>query len=161
MGTVVVGVDPGPTPGICALLYHPERALADFRVMQINARGCMGAVQWLLNSEWGDGHRGLVAVERFVVGRRAVINSAHDAGQITRNLIGALFELGDSYEVEVKVRSAAEVKPWATDDRLKKAGLLSSALGMPHARDGCRHALFCAVADLGVADPLSKKVKTP
>lgn len=170
MGYLIVGVDPGPTPGICALLYsppltapldHSARDLTAFRVMQVNAAGCLGAVQWLLNSEWGDGHHVFLAVERFVVGRRAVISSSADAGQLTRNMIGALAALdeGSPGRVKVVLRSAAEVKPWASDARLKAAGLLNACLGMPHARDAARHALFATVRTLGLNDPLSTKTR--
>lgn len=152
--TLVIGVDPGPTPGICALLWVGQ-ALEDFRVLQINAPGCLGAIRWLSSSY---AQRGVmvdaIAVERFVVGRRSVVSSSRDAGQITRDMVGAISAYGQS---QVKLRSAAEVKPWATDERLKKAGLLSAVLGMPHARDAVRHALFTAVADCGVVDPLSSK----
>jgi hypothetical protein len=48
------------------------------------------------------------------------------------------------------------VKPWATDERLEAAGLLDLTKGMRHARDAARHALFTAVKDGGVPDPLSK-----
>jgi hypothetical protein len=54
-------------------------------------------------------------------------------------------------------RSAADVKPWATDTRLQAAGLLDLTKGMRHARDAARHALFCAVCDFGLTDPLSRK----
>lgn len=170
MGYLVVGVDPGPTPGICGLLYNPPqteplahsaRNLTDFRVMQVNARGCLGAVAWLLNSEWGDGHHVFLQVERFVVGRASLVSAQGDAGQITRDMVGALLALHeDQGRVKVVARTAAEVKPWATDERLKKAGLLGAVLGMPHARDAVRHALYCTVKTLGLHDPLSTKPTT-
>jgi hypothetical protein len=49
------------------------------------------------------------------------------------------------------------VKPWAVDKRLHAAGLLDMTAGMRHARDAARHALFCAVKDYGLPDPLSSK----
>lgn len=155
---IVVGVDPGPTPGICGLLYQDGK-LSAARVLQINAPGCLGAVSWLLGSCWGNGHSALLAVERFVIGRRSVVSGSRDAGQITRDMIGALGGLvaGEEGRVTFVSRSAAEVKPWAIDERLKAVGLLSSCLGMPHAKDAVKHALFAAVADLGVADPLSRR----
>jgi hypothetical protein len=52
------------------------------------------------------------------------------------------------------------VKPWATDERLAAAGLLDPTKGMRHARDAARHALFCAVRDFGLPDPLSAKART-
>ena len=57
------------------------------------------------------------------------------------------------------IRPAATVKPWATDERLKKAGLLAVCHGMPHAADAMRHLLYRAVRDAGVPDPLSRRGK--
>jgi hypothetical protein len=54
-------------------------------------------------------------------------------------------------------RTAALVKPWATDKRLVAAGLLDITRGLPHARDGARHALFSAHHDSGAPDPLSSR----
>jgi hypothetical protein len=47
------------------------------------------------------------------------------------------------------------VKPWATDKRLTAAGLLAMTAKMADARDACRHALYTAVHDAGIPDPLS------
>lgn len=164
--TFVIGVDPGPTPGICALLWV-DGVLTDYRILQINAkggvRGAVETVVWLLANFPPRGVMAdRIAVERFVVGRKSVVTGSQDAGQITRDMVGAVQTLGGGLVGDggrVVMRSAAEVKPWATDERLKKAGLLGAVLGMPHARDAVRHALFCAVSDLGVADPLSRKAR--
>lgn len=157
---MVIGVDPGPTPGVCRLIYR-DGVLTEFRIFQTNHEGCFELVNWLMpyvvDFDPDPCARRVLAVERFVVGRASLVSSGGDAGQITRDMIGALSGLA-ARGVEVVTRSAAEVKPWAIDERLKKAGLLSRVLGMPHARDAVRHALYSAVADLGVRDPLSNKV---
>lgn len=160
----VIGVDPGPTPGICALLWVDD-VLTDFRVLQLSAKGLMRStvetIIWLTENFPPSGVMlDFIAVERFIVGRRAVVSSSRDAGQITRDMVGAVLTYGGGLRGEggrVVTRSAAEVKPWAIDERLKRAGLLNSVLGMPHAKDAVRQGLFCAVADLGVPDPLSRR----
>jgi len=152
---LVLGVDPGPTTGIAALRYTDGR-LAEVRVAQCCA-------DWALPLLTGLGlldpaQRGLIvlAIERFVVGPRAAHSATAVAGQITRDLAGALIALGEPTRVLIRTRSAAEVKPWATDTRLDAAGLLAPTRGSAHARDGCRHALFAACHDLGIPDPLSR-----
>ena len=94
--------------------------------------------------------RALVAVERFVVRGRAIADQ-----RLTLDQVANLQTLHPG----AKVRSASEVKPWATDDRLEKAGLLAATKGMRHSRDAARHALFAAVHDGGLPDPLSKDWK--
>lgn len=153
MSVFVIGVDPGQTTGVCVL--------DDFGVyrdlLQCSPGLVLPVVRGLL-----DGHNpapsgAVLAVERFVVGRRAARSSTPAAGALTRELVVALTELGRSLGLRVALRSAAEVKPWATNARLDAAGLLALGKGMPHALDGGRHALFAAVADCGLPDPLSSR----
>ena len=54
----------------------------------------------------------------------------------------------------VKVRKAADIKPWATNKRLEAAGLLGQITSMRHANDAGRHALYTASHDLYMEDPL-------
>jgi hypothetical protein len=98
-----------------------------------------------------------VAVERFVVGRRAARSSTPGAGAITRGMVGVIEAWATDYRCKVNARAAADVKPWAVDKRLHAAGLLDLTAGMRHARDAARHALFCAVKDFGLPDPLSSR----
>jgi hypothetical protein len=156
---LVIGVDPGPTPGICAL-YWPDRGdFHDFdyhpiqTVIQANAEACPGLVMYLRDKFKAD--HNLLAMERFVVSSRAGRSGTPKAGQVTRALLGALAEVwGPDSQVQ---RSAAEVKPWASDKRLDKIGLLQKCTGMPHSRDAARHALFAGVKDFGKPDPLSAR----
>lgn len=146
----VLGVDPGPTTGIALLTFMVDGWVPlGPDVVQCNA-GIAVAVVRSLTIEPPTA----LAVERFVVGPRAARSSTPVAGQITRELIGLLAGVPAAQHVQ---RSAAEVKPWATDRRLDAAGLLAPTKGMPHARDACRHALFSAVRDCGLPDPLSKR----
>lgn len=143
----VLGVDPGPTTGL-GLLQLPLGAGHEYG--QLSAGAVLPVVLALLDPCPGPA---LIAVEAFVVGRRAGRSASPDAGRVTRELVAALRALAGP-GLAVVVRPAAEVKPWATDERLRAAGLHPT--GMPHARDGCRHALYAAVHDCGVPDPLSR-----
>lgn len=157
--TYVLGVDPGPIPGVVALSLTGGR-ICNRTVYQCSAHAVTPLVGWLLDGAQPTA-RTVLAVERFVVGPRAARSSTPKAGQITRELVGVLQAAAEALGVECVLRSAAEVKPWATDKRLERAGLLDPTKGMTHARDAARHALFAATADCGLPDPLSKRGTTP
>jgi hypothetical protein len=147
MAALVIGIDPGQTTGICVL-----RADQNPTLVQCTPDAVLLIVgAYLARIGTGDA---VLAVEKFVVGPRASRLSTPKAGQTTRELIGALVDLGNRLGVQVVQRSASEVKPWATDVRLKAAGIWTK--GMPHSLDAGRHALFAAVRDCGLPDPLSK-----
>lgn len=152
---ICVGVDPGPTPGVAVLIYDGEGQRCTWRaVFQCDADN----VQWLAGSalHWrGGAVRRILAVEKFVVGGRAGRSSTPKAGAVTRDMVGALEQVAHQELAQYVLRSASEVKPWATDERLVKAGFVLPK-GMPHARDAARHCLFAAVHDGGIPDPLSK-----
>lgn len=153
--TLVIGVDPGPTTGIVAF-EHPGWLLPNgIRVVQCSANAAVTLVRTLVAQRWSV----LLAVERFVVGRGSMRAGQH--GTVTRELIGALQSLYEGLDGPLgwRARSASEVKPWATDERLAAAGLLDPTKGMGHARDAARHALYAAVRDCGMPDPLSRKAK--
>ncbi len=150
---VALGIDPGPTTGICLVLWVPsvQRAALDVRAVQVPAAMAAGTLEELLNE---NGHVITCGqVEEFRSGRR----SARLAGtkpDVTRNLVTGLSALAREHGVILKVRPAGLVKPWATDRRLEAAGLLAPTKGKTHARDGARHAVFAAVADGGMKDPM-------
>lgn len=147
MSIFVVGIDPGLTTGIARL---------DLSTGELELLQCTPGLVLPLVRELCVGSDVLVlAVERFVVGPRAARSSTPKAGAVTRELIGALLSEGEHLADRVVLRSASEVKPWATDARLKAAGITQR--GMPHALDAAKHALFAAVADCGIPDPLSRR----
>lgn len=148
VGPTVIGVDPGPTPGIVVLGpdSRPE-------VVQCSAGVAVALVDALVDQAPGTV---LLAVEEFVVGPRAARSSSAGAGAVTRDLIGALAQLARDNEVVLVRYRAADVKPWATDRRLAAAGLVEPTKGMRHARDAARMALYASVRDAGFADPLSR-----
>lgn len=159
---LVIGVDPGPIPGIVALQYHRCAMVntIQHRVFQTDPAGCLIVVEALLDRWAGEDARAFIAVEKFVIGHRSSRSSTAGAGAVTRHLIGALRSVFVSHMVDRRIafveRAAGEVKPWATDRRLDKAGLIKATQGMRHARDAARHALFAAVKDGGQADPMSQ-----
>lgn len=151
-----IGIDPGPVPGMVHL--HVRGRRLDVDVVQCTNRTAPLLLWALLDSGRSLQERApaVVALERFVVGRGSMKTAA--AGEVTRTLIGKLErEAEDQPNVVVVRRSAAQVKPWATDERLEAAGLLEATKGMRHARDAARHALYAAVHDGGLPDPLSKE----
>jgi hypothetical protein len=155
--TYILGVDPGRTTGIAAL------SIFDGELTHHSLIQCSHDVpRWLV------GHmleacqpvdRLVLAIERFVVRRRAGQSSDAAAGEITRDLIGHLGAVGDYRGAAVYLRAASEVKPWSTDKRLEAAGIKGST-AMRHAADAARHALYAAVKDYGLPDPLSNRGKT-
>jgi hypothetical protein len=151
----VVGVDPGLTTGVFAVEWfdgeHAGLRSDPIAVQVHGSEGVITIVSALLARRPLAEH--VLAVEQFVVGARASRSSSAHAGRVTRALISELGELG----ADVFTRSAAMVKPWATDQRLHAAGLLLATKGMGHARDASRHALYAAVHMGAAQDPLSKK----
>ncbi len=144
MSTRVIGVDPGPTPGIVVLSVEDEQ-LSDVGVMQ-----CSAELLYTLVATFNPYKEAIVAVERFVVRGRA-----NAAQSLTRDQVANL----ERIHPLTFVRNASQVKAWATDARLEAAGLLDACKGMRHARDAARHALFAAVKDAGLTDPMSKEFR--
>lgn len=159
----VIGIDPGPIPGIIRLQLDISRPgynlvangarLLDAQALQISPELIEPVLDMLAQDD-----QPVVAVERFVVGRRSALSSTPAAGALTRGMVGVVEAWADRNSVKCISRAATDVKPWATDKRLAVAGLLEPLTnGMRHARDAARHALFCAVKDYGLPDPLSSK----
>lgn len=154
----MVGIDPGPIPGIVII----ERGWADATTGAVQ---CTSALAPTVLAALLEDRRiaTIVQIEAFVPGRNAR-KAGHDSA-VTRDLIGQLRQIWEDFDSTAHgrlgghwfQRTAGEVKPWATDERLEAAGLLEATKGMRHAKDAARHALFCAVRDGGVPDPLSRK----
>lgn len=155
----VVGVDPGPVTGI-VLLYldqHTSDPRAEnatiVRVEAIQATA--QTVPSVLTGLWYPPMA--IGMERFVVGPRASRSSTPEAGKITRAVENSVWNWAADHGLLPTLRSASEVKPWATDRRLTLTGIYDRTAGMRHARDGGRHALFEARMNHGIADPLSAR----
>lgn len=166
----VIGVDPGPIPGLVVLDLDPMadgsgRWLRQAQAFQCTANAAGYLVEALL-LEHGDG--AIVQVETFVVSAKSGRLSNSRDSATTRDLVGAIRQAVEAHHrgpISGQTgafiqRPAGQVKPWATDERLARARLLEPTKGMRHARDAARHALFAAVHDARLPDPLSKTFTT-
>jgi hypothetical protein len=157
----VCGIDTGPSTGITRLELDWATGKLSARAFQCNA----GAAEWLLRAilddtedRCGPGQiRG--AIEAFAPGRGP--GAAMGTGKITRDLVTDLSGVCADYGVPLTARYAQLAKGWATDDRLRKAGLYALTAKGPDSRDSARHALMEAVQNCGWPDPLSKRGVTP
>src|SRR5690348_8337640 len=150
-------MDPGPTPGIVQLTYAGTGVLLDVKVIQCSANCALDLLEVLFAATPPAAWVGF-GVEKFVIGRGSYRSGS--AGARTRDMVGSAQVLAMTHGVHVATRSASEVKAWALDKRLAEAGLIAPTKGMQHARDAARHALYTAVADGKVPDPLSRRVRT-
>jgi hypothetical protein len=122
---------------------------------QCDAASAPALARWLVRENVEEGALAALAqVEEFRAGTGAGARGAN--ASVTRMLVDKLTAVLDQGGVKYTVRPAATAKPWSTDKRLDRAGLLGVCHGMPHSQDAMRHLLFCAVHDGGVPDPLSK-----
>ena len=154
----VIGVDPGVTTGIAVFEYDKDLGERPTTAMyQADVVGAPWLLEQLVKEHTLNGtvryHAVVIAVESYVAGR----HGKGAEGTVTREFVALCDLLASRYGAKLFRRPAAAVKPWATDARLHRLGLLSATEGMRHARDAARHALFCAVHDFGVPDPLSRK----
>ena len=148
----VIGCDPGPTCGI-AVAYWDEESWAYPAAYQCDAASAPALLDWLASKNRR--LRVIGAVEEFRAGTGPGARGAQAC--VTRDLADELVFVLRQSKVTAMVRPAATVKPWATDKRLERAGLLAVSAGMPaHARDAQRHLIYAAVHDAGVPDPLSR-----
>ena len=154
----VIGVDPGTTAGIGGLLYNGdldgiERWHA--WTLEVDKALLATTLQRLLAGRTPSGWKAAVAIEAFVVRRRAA--RLRSAGDNAAPLVMAADQVARAAGWRVIHRRAVDVKPWATDARLLATGLGANRLKhYPHGADGLRHALYAAVKDLGALDPLMK-----
>lgn len=150
----VLGVDPGVTTGICRLRLETAStgrlAITERLVLSCNAAAAGGLAEHLIKLSDGS-PKIVIGGERFVPGNGAGAKGPQAA--VTRQVISAI----DSLFQPVAWRSAAEVKTWAAEERMKKSGLYDMTRKMIDAYDASRHALFAAVHDCGLPDPLSRK----
>jgi hypothetical protein len=156
----VIGIDPGPTPGIVLLRFN-DGPFGVCHVVQCTHLIAPEIFRMLLGID--PVTPTIVGVERFVIGAKSYKTGS--PGGVTRDLVGQLIEVFDDHDSTADgrrggrffQRNASQVKAWATDERLMKANLYVPTSGMTHARDAARHALFAAVHDGGTPDPLSKR----
>lgn len=152
----VIGVDPGGIVGISCLDYiGPD--LAGFLPLQTNAASAIAVLEGILRSFYSDPEviiMRIAQIEPFITGRSA--GTRGEPAEVTRQLVFQLTETLQLYGYKVLTRKAADIKPWATNKRLERAGILCTPTSdMPHANDASRHALYAAVHDIYRKDPLA------
>lgn len=158
--TYIIGIDPGPVVGMCLL-----RLPGEYHGTQLNdwyaelAQVSPNCVQSLLTG-WHEAYEiTAVVAELFVDSAIAMRANAPKASRAARDVLSALRRgMGLPSSIRYIERRACDVKPWATDSRLKTAGLIEPTTNMRHARDAARHALFSACRDFGAQVPRSVRV---
>lgn len=155
---VAIGMDPGPTPGFVKLTYSDQRLL-DIAVVQCSFNQALDVLEmWLLPLS-----KQRPRVERYFQGEKFVISRGSyrsgSPGARTRELAGSAETLAITAGCVTTMRSASEAKAWASNGRLEAAGLYDATVGMVHARDAARHALYTACKDANIPDPLSRKAR--
>lgn len=151
----VIGIDPGSTTGLARL------DLDGFRdpvlTQATDPAQVITEIERLIGAQAPE--EVLLAAEQFVVGPRAGRSSTPSGGKAARLIIGSLVVFAAERGITLRLRPAVVAKKWATDHRLREAGLYVK--GAPHARDAARHALYAAVADGRFPDPLSSRARSP
>lgn len=150
----VIGVDPGPTTGLCFLDYEDKRLKASLR-LQVNGDAAVFTLETILMRAYNDPEaipKRFAQLEPFVTGNSA--GTKMSPGETTRQLAFALGETLLVYGYHVARRKAADIKSWGSDKRLEAAGIMGPKEGMRHANDAGRHALYAAVHDAYRPDPL-------
>lgn len=153
---LAIGNDPGPKAGLVGLLYGNGHKIGT-KIAQVSPNMLTDVLGLLI--DWGRSANAdeiYVGVERFVHSKKG---GGGAAGKLTREQIGGVIQYCGYRRVHCIERPAVQVKTWATDARLEKVQLIRPTAGMGHARDAARHALFTAVADGNIVDPLSRKAR--
>jgi hypothetical protein len=154
---VIVGIDPGPRPGLCALRFNTAKIRCATPVI-LQCYPASAAITMLKSILPRDVKLIILSYELWIPSNKAGKLATPSAAIATGKMCARLDALPtEDDRIVVKHHSAAQVKPWATIERMEKAGLELITKGMTHARDGGKQALFCAVHSAGVPDPLSRK----
>jgi hypothetical protein len=159
-----IGADPGPTTGLCFLDYR-DGLLVGRTVLQVDGGSAAIVLKGMLAAYYAEDFsigpvvgRRAASVEKFVTGQSA--GSRGKAADVTRQLVMELAEVLQLFGYPVKIRPAADVKPWATNKRV------AAALGIPeksmtdslrHGWDGARHCVYGAREAGIIQDPLRKR----
>lgn len=160
--TTVIGIDPGESVGVADLAYANYSETGVWTrygiplIFQCHHQSLPFLLAVLIKA--ANGGPVIISHERYVANLRAAKSKNAGAGQITRDINGGVGALPSLYpNVRVVEHTAAQVKSWATPEKLAAAGLKLTPK-MCHAQDGGAQALFAATHDLGAPDPLSKRV---
>lgn len=146
-----MGIDPGPSTGIVLLFVHDD-GYWEWMVFQVDSN----AAYWLIQEIYARFCPCLVAIEKFIPMNKG--GTAGKDAETTRRIAEHSYQLVPTIKrvpaAQARLRKAADVKPWATDKRLEKAGFPLGAK-FKDARDAGRHVLYAAVLDGKERDPLA------
>jgi hypothetical protein len=137
-----VGVDPGPTTGLC-LLEHCEGGLVGRTVLQAEGSTAVHVLKAMLAAYPVNGRRN-GSVERWVDGPPA---GRTGGARVTRQLEAQVVEVLLEFGYGVRVRPAADVKNWASNRCLAAALDLEEkdlTDDLRHGWDGARHCVYGA-----------------
>jgi hypothetical protein len=149
----VLGVDPGPIPGIVTLHYlqHPAWALDAVHAYQCSAPAAPKLLALLLD-EYGDCWAA-GGIEQFVQG-------TVKTDKVTARQIPVLMDVAAGHGLHLGCLPAGTVKPWATARRMASSGVWAQVPAkLPHARSAAQVALYWGCRNGGVPDPLSREWK--
>jgi hypothetical protein len=164
---MVIGIDPGPVTGVVALRWGAQ--LPDVRPVRVQVdpgAGLLLVLDAMLSTRYSfrplleDGDPSqpclvTIAIEKFVVGTRSARSGSPQAGELTRHVIGMVLARYGDLNTRIVQRPMVEISRWASDRRLTAAGLLLTPKTVwQHAQSAAKHALFAAVQDMGLPDPL-------
>lgn len=122
----VLGIDPGPKPGIVELHIRDGKCVA----------------RTLRSLPESYTPYALVALERYVIGS-GTVRKTREGTSATLDMIGVVRDVCQREGVPMVTQAAVQVKPWATDARVK--AYVGRDVRGDHHRDAARHALFAAV----------------
>jgi hypothetical protein len=156
MITSVIGIDPGPTTGVCFLDYPEPLSLGPVQIEIFQMEH--SCVEHFLDAYIAAYYnrpevvRKFAQVEKFTTG-----NSAGTKGkkaELTRQCVMRYTEKLQlaGYKTVIEPNTA---KTWASDKRLERLGVTASKTSLVHGRDAARHAMYCAVKHAGRKDPLA------
>jgi hypothetical protein len=156
----VLGGDPGNTAGFLLAGWRPgERKAAFARAFQCDGDSAALLLAWICDSEAAL-TPGITAVQIEAWDSRPLPGGLHGASpSAIQAQISDLEAVLAGRGVPCVIRPVADVKTWAGDERLKRAGLLDTVSPAPmrHAKSAAWHCLYCAVHDCGLPDPLSRR----
>ena len=150
-----VGIDTGgKTWGVAFIDWADKRIVRSMHI-QVNSDAALGLVQSVLISQYNaplNIIKRAAGVEEFEDGQSAGSRGKNAKG--TRQGVYAVTALLQECGYHVEHRKAAIVKPKITNKILDKAGILQPEPDMEHANDGSRQAMFTAISDLHLPNPL-------
>lgn len=154
----VIGADPGQSAGL-SFIDYADRKIVGSMQLQVDGKSAHVVLEAVLARYYSNTDvvvRRLAQVEAFITGQSA--GTKGQPAEETRQQAFKLAEVLQLWGYSVQMRKKADIfkkdgTGWASDKRLKAADLLRPPENR-HANDGSRHALYCAVHDAFMPDPL-------